>query len=73
MAPDHEALETGIGHEMSVKSIAKACGKLPKEIRELFKKEGDLGIVCQLYKNQQVSLSGFFKKKGADEKKEVSF
>lgn len=46
LAPDHEALETGIGHEMSVKAIAKACGKLPKEIRELFKKEGDLGLVC---------------------------
>ena len=46
MAPDHEGMETGIGHEMSLKAIAKACGKLPKEIRDLFKKEGDLGLVC---------------------------
>ena len=45
LAPDYEALETGIGHELSVKAIAKACGKLPKEIRELFKQEGDLGLV----------------------------
>lgn len=34
LAPDYEGLETGIGHEISVKSVAKACGKLPKEIRD---------------------------------------
>jgi len=34
LAPDYEGLETGIGHEISVKAIAKACGKLPKEIRD---------------------------------------
>jgi hypothetical protein len=45
LAPDYEALETGIGHEISVKAIAKACGKLPKEVRALFKSEGDLGFV----------------------------
>ena len=51
LAPDYEAMETGIGHEVSVKAIAKACGKLPKEIREQFKIEGDLGIVIQKGKN----------------------
>ena len=45
LAPDYESVETGIGHEISVKAIAKACGKLPKEIREHFKSEGDLGSV----------------------------
>ena len=45
LAPDYEALETGIGHEISVKAIAKACGKLPKEVREPFRQEGDLGLV----------------------------
>jgi len=34
LAPDYESLETGIGHEISVKAVAKACGKLPKEIRD---------------------------------------
>jgi len=34
LAPDYEGLETGIGHEISVKAVAKACGKLPKEIRD---------------------------------------
>ena len=27
MAPDYESLETGIGHELLVKTVAKACGK----------------------------------------------
>jgi hypothetical protein len=46
LAPDFIALETGIGHEVSVKAVAKACGKLPKDIRELYKEHGDLGIVA---------------------------
>jgi len=37
LAPDYEAMETGVGQEICVKAIAKACGKLPKEIRELNK------------------------------------
>jgi len=47
LAPDFEALETGVGHEVSVKAIAKACGKTPKEIRDIYKDEGDLGAVVQ--------------------------
>lgn len=34
LAPDYESLETGIGHELLLKAVAKACGKAPKEIRE---------------------------------------
>ena len=30
LAPDYEGLETGIGHELLLKSVAKACGKSPK-------------------------------------------
>lgn len=37
LAPDFIAMETGVGHELSVKAISKACGKTPKEIRELYK------------------------------------
>ena len=62
LAPDYHALETGVGHEISVKSIAKACGKLPKDIREQYKKDGDLGIVVQKGKNIQGTLGGFFRK-----------
>jgi DNA ligase-1 len=50
LAPDYEGLETGIGHEILLKSVAKACGKSPTQIREQFKKEGDLGLVAQLGK-----------------------
>jgi len=39
-------METGVGHEMTVKAISKACGKAPKDIRELYKQEGDLGKVA---------------------------
>lgn len=46
LGPDFISMETGIGHEVSVKAIARACGKLPKEIRELYKEIGDLGIVA---------------------------
>ena len=46
LAPDYEGLETGIGHEILLKSVAKACGKSPAQIRESFKKEGDLGLVA---------------------------
>ena len=47
LAPDYEGLETGIGHELLLKSVAKACGKSPKQIRDQFQKEGDLGLVIQ--------------------------
>jgi DNA ligase 1 len=33
LAPDFCAMETGIGHEISMKAIAKACGKSKKEIQ----------------------------------------
>mmetsp|Transcript_42246 Transcript_42246/g.30426 ORF Transcript_42246/g.30426 Transcript_42246/m.30426 type:complete len:85 (+) Transcript_42246:689-943(+) len=30
LAPEYEAIETGVGHELVLKSVAKACGKTPK-------------------------------------------
>ena len=33
LAPDFCAMETGIDHEISMKAIAKACGKSKKEIQ----------------------------------------
>ena len=74
LAPDFKAMETGVGHEMSVKAIAKACGKTPKEIRELYKEEGDLGAVVQKGKSTQGTLGGFFKKANAStQKKQLTF
>ena len=73
LAPDFEALETGIGHEVSVKAIAKACGKTPKEVRDIYKDEGDLGSVVQKGKKNQGTLGGFFKTKSTATKKELTF
>ena len=50
LAPEYEAIETGIGHELLSKSVAKACGKSLKQIRDSFKEEGDLGLVVALGK-----------------------
>lgn len=73
LAPDFAALETGVGHEVSVKAISKSCGKAPKEIRELYKEEGDLGIVAQKGKSSQGTLGGFFMKKNPAPKKSLTF
>lgn len=74
LAPDFEAMETGVGHEVSVKAIAKATGKTPKEIRTLYQEEGDLGSVAQKGKSTQGTLGGFFVKKAADgPKKSLTF
>ena len=73
LAPEFAAMETGVGHEVSVKAISKACGKTPKEIRELYKEEGDLGAVAQKSKKGQGTLGGFFKKTTATAKKSLTF
>lgn len=60
LAPEYEALETGVGHELVLKSVAKACGKSPKQIREQFHKEGDLGVVVAVGKKSQNTIGNFF-------------
>ena len=53
---------------MVLKSVAKACGKTPKQIRELFQKEGDLGTVVAVGKKSQNTIGSFFG--GAAKKKD---
>jgi DNA ligase 1 len=72
LAPDFVAMETGVGHEVSVKAIAKACGKTPQEIRNIYKDEGDLGAVAAKCKSTTGTLGGFFKK-GPTIKKTLTF
>ena len=43
-----------------LKSVAKACGKTPKQIRDAFKEEGDLGAVVFQGKKEQNTLGSFF-------------
>lgn len=45
-------LETGIGHEVSLKAVAKAYGQHTKDIRKLYKEHGDLGTVAQNLKSK---------------------
>ena len=66
LAPDFAAMETGVGHELSVKAVSKACGKAPKDIRDLYKKMGDLGDVVESGKGKMTTLGGFFKKNTAE-------
>jgi len=66
-------METGVGHEVSVKAISKACGKTPKEIRTLYQEEGDLGDVVMKAKSTTGTLGGFFSKKTTTEKKWLTF
>ena len=53
---------------MTIKSIAKACGKDIKQVREAFKIEGDLGIVVYRSKNSMKTLTGFFSKNKTSQK-----
>lgn len=73
LAPEYEGLETGIGHEILLKSVAKACGKSTTQIRDSFKKEGDLGLVVQLGKSTQNTLGSFFTKKTTETKAALIF
>ena len=60
LAPEFVGLETGVGHEMVVKAVAKSCGKSVQQIRDAFKKEGDLGLVAASSKRSQKNLGSFF-------------
>ena len=71
LAPEFEGVETGVGHEMVVKAVSKSCGKSVQQIRDAFKKEGDLGIVAAISKKTQKNLSNFFSAPKADAKKKT--
>ena len=68
-------METGIGHELSVKAVAKATGKSTKDIREMYKNLGDLGDVVEQAKGKMTTLGGFFVKKTPSDsaKKSLTF
>lgn len=61
LAPEYEALETGVGQELVTKTVAKACGKSVTEIRNMFKEQGDLGNVVSIGKKTQNTIGSFFK------------
>lgn len=60
LAPEYEALETGVGNELITKCVAKACGKSTTQVRDLMKEEGDMGVVVSLSKKTQKNIGSFF-------------
>lgn len=56
-----------------LKSCAKACGKTPKQIRDAFKEEGDLGAIVAKGKKSQNTLGSFFGGAKANKKKVLLF
>ena len=60
--PKYTQLELGIATQMMIKAINRATGYSEKEIEEIFKKKGDLGLTAEecLKKKKQVTL---FRKK----------
>ncbi len=45
LAPEYEGIETNLGIEVVIKSIARASGVAKKAVKERFLETGDLGIV----------------------------
>ena len=68
LAPEFASVETGVGHEMCVKAVAKSCGKSVQQIRDAFKKEGCLGLVAASSKRTQKNLGNFFGKADTNKK-----
>ena len=60
LAPEYEALETGVGVDLVTKSVAKACGKSTTQVREMMKEEGDMGAVVYVGKKTQNTIGSFF-------------
>ena len=61
LAPEYEALETGVGQELVTKCVAKACGKSVTQVRDMMREEGDLGVVVSIGKKTQNTIGSFFK------------
>ena len=47
IAAAHEGLEIGLGESLMINAIAKATGYSKKEVEELYKEKGDLGLAVQ--------------------------
>jgi len=54
VAPLYEAIEFGMADKMMIKAVAMATGITTGEVNTTFKREGDLGIVAEKFKIQNV-------------------
>ncbi|RLE81993.1 MAG: ATP-dependent DNA ligase [Thermoprotei archaeon] len=62
LAPDYMGIELGLGEKLTMRAVALASGKSLREIEELFKKLGDLGLVAEraLATTKSTSILDFF-------------
>ena len=58
LGPKFKGIDTGLGEKFIVESIAKSTGFTRKEIEDLYKEKGDLGLVAEflMKKKKQSSL-----------------
>ncbi|MEM3167413.1 MAG: ATP-dependent DNA ligase, partial [Candidatus Anstonellales archaeon] len=58
IAPAYEGIELGVGEKFTLQAISLSCGYSRKEVEELYKKRGDLGLVAEelVGKKKQASL-----------------
>eukprot|EP00755_Sulcionema_specki_P026547 Sspe_Gene.16101::Locus_5663_Transcript_1_1_Confidence_1.000_Length_1758::g.16101::m.16101/K10747/LIG1; DNA ligase 1 len=68
LAPEVEGLELGVGDSFLIKSIALSSSRTEAQVKELYKKEGDLAEIAQrsrqkqqmLVKPKQLTVRGIF-------------
>ncbi|GAA6042912.1 hypothetical protein JCM8097_002767 [Rhodosporidiobolus ruineniae] len=56
LAPEYESIELGIGESLLMKAIGKACGRTLQQVKDEYKKVGDLGEVAQASRQKQKTL-----------------
>jgi DNA ligase-1 len=56
VAPQYEAIEFGIADKLMIRAIAQATGADELQVLSVFKKEGDLGIAAERFKNKKLPI-----------------
>ncbi len=65
--PDYEEMEFGISSQLTIKALAKSCGRSEEEVMKKWKKIGDLGeVAAEIIKNK--SQATLFSKQLTTEK-----
>ncbi|ORY33451.1 ATP-dependent DNA ligase [Naematelia encephala] len=56
LCPDYMGIELGIGETLLIKAIAESTGRATTKIKEDLRKEGDLGKVAMMSRNNQPTM-----------------
>ena len=66
LGPEYYGIETGVGNEQLVQSIARAWATTPKTVKDALKRLGDLGSATMELKGTMKNLQWFFSAKTGD-------